>query len=202
MKSFKDYLTESKKTYPFKVKIAGDFSSDQEQTLKGLLDKFSVLEFKKTGKTPVQALPLDFPRLRNAEVNVFEVILDYPVASWELQNYLGNGVRILESDIVVRRPGEPSEQYQEPQEKREGALLNDSEYKESPNVDSKEYYGTEYNASLIKTLNDDLKAQRKIQGQQIPTEGKGETSNDLPQGTTSPIAKPEAATVFKTRNGK
>ena len=202
MKTFTEYLTESKKTYPFKVKVAGEFTAEQEQTLKGLLDKYSVLEFKRTATTPVQALPLDFPKLRNTQVNVFEVILDYPVASWELQNYLGNGLRILEQDIVVRRPGEPSEQYQEPQEKREGALLNDPDYKEAGSPKFEDYYGTEYNNSLIKTLNDDLKAQRKAQGQVIPGEVKGQTSNDLPQGMNSPIAKQEAAYVVKTRNSK
>jgi hypothetical protein len=189
MKSFKEYLTESKKTYPFKIKIAGDMSSEQEDTLKILLAKYQVVEFKKAGKTPVQSLPLDFPRLTNSEVNIYEVVVDYPVASHELANYLGNGLKILEQRIVVRKPGEPSEEYQEPQEKREGALLNDSEYKESPNVDSNDYYGDKYNASFVKALNDDLKAKRKEQGEVIPTEGKGQTTNDLPQNNQSPVAK-------------
>lgn len=187
MKSFKEHLTESKRTYDFKVKIAGDVSAEQEATMKELLGKYSVVEFKKTGKTPVQALPLDFPRLTNTEVCIYEISLDYPVASHELQNYLGNGLKILEQSIVVRRPGEPSEQYQEPGEKREGALLNDAEYKESPNVDSNDYYGDKYNASLIKTLNDDLKAQHKARGQVIPNGDDGKTTNEVAQNNQSPI---------------
>ena len=186
-KSFKDYLTESKRTYDFKVKIAGEFTTEQEECLKALLAKYQVVEFKKAAKTPVQALPLDFPRITNAEVNVFEVSLDYPVASHELQYYLGNGLRINEQAIVVRRPGEPSEEYQNPAEAREGALLNDSEYKESPNVDSKNYFGDEYNVSFVKALNNDLKAKREERGEKIPTEGAGQTTNDIPQGNTSPV---------------
>ena len=127
MKSFKEHLTESKRSYPFKVKIAGEFTTEQETTLRSLLDRYKIEGFKKTGKTPVQSLPLDFPQLRNCEVNIFEVVVDYPVASYELQNYLAGGLKISEQAIVVRKPGEPSEQYQEPHEKREGALLNDSE---------------------------------------------------------------------------
>lgn len=187
MKSFKDYLTESKRTYDFKVKIAGEFTTEQEEALKTLLNKYQVVGFKKAAKTPVQSLPLDFPRITNAEVNVFEVSLDYPVASHELQYYLGNGLRINEQAIVVRRPGEPSEEYQEPQAQREGALLNDSEYKESPNVDSSQYYGDKYNASFVKALNDDLKAKREERGEKIPTEGQAQTSNDLPQNNKSPV---------------
>lgn len=186
-KSFKDYLTESKRTYDFKVKIAGEFTAEQEDCLKALLARYQVVEFRKAAKTPVQALPLDFPRITNAEVNVFEVSLDYPVASHELQNYLGNGLRINEQAIVVRRPGEPSEEYQNPAEAREGALLNDSEYKESPNVDSKKYFGDEYNVSFVKALNNDLKAKREERGEKIPTDGAGQTTNDIPQGNTSPV---------------
>ena len=187
MKSFKDYLTESKRTYDFKVKIAGAITNEQEDTLKALLTKYQVVGFKKTATTPVQALPLDFPRLTNTEVNIYEVSLDYPVASHELQYYLGNGLKILEQQIVVRKPGEPTETYQEPGEKREGALLNDSEYKESPNVDSNDYYGDKYNASLIKTLNDDLKAQHKARGQVIPSGDDGKTTNEVAQSNTSPV---------------
>ena len=202
MKSFTEYLTESKRTYDFKVKIAGPITAECEETMQSLLAKYQVVSFKKTGQTPVQALPLDFPRLTNAEVNIYEVSLDYPVASHELQYYLGNGLKILEQCITVRKPGEPSEQYQEPQEKREGALLDDASYSEHPNVDSTSVYGDKYNASLIKTLSDDLKAQRKAQGQVIPTEGVGKTLSDLPQNNVSPILQSKNAGVVKTRNGK
>jgi hypothetical protein len=96
-------------------------------------------------------------------------------------------LKLIEQWIVVRRPGEPSEQYQEPGEKREGALLNDAEYKESPNVDGNDYYGDKYNASLIKTLNDDLKAQHKARGQVIPNGDDGKTTNEVAQNNQSPV---------------
>jgi hypothetical protein len=187
MKSFKDYLTEGKRTYDFKVKIAGPMTAECEDNMKSLLAKYQVVGFKKSATTPVQAVPLDFPRLKNAEVSIYEVSLDYPVASHELQYYLGNGLKILEQHIVVRKPGEPSEEYQEPGKTREGALLNDAEYKESPNVDSNNYYGDKYNASLIKTLNDDLKAQHKARGQVIPNGDDGKTTNDVAQNNQSPV---------------
>jgi len=201
-KTFKDYLFESKKMYPFKVKIAGEITSDQEGTLKTLLDKYQVVEFKKSAKTPVQALPLDFPRIQNAEVSIWDVTLDYPVTAFELINYLGNGLRINEQRIVVRNPNEPSEEYQRPSETYDGALLNDPNYKESPNEDFNNYYGDKYNASFVKALNDDLKAQRKARGEVIPTEGVAQTTNDLPQNNTSPVLKSKNIGIAKTANGK
>lgn len=187
MKTLNEYFMQIKKSYPFKVKIAGDFTTEQELKLKSLLEKYQVKEFKKSTKTPVQSLPLDFPKLSNVEVNIFEVTLDYPVAAFELQYYLGNGLQINEQQIVVRYPHEPYERYQEETPERTGALLNDSNYNEAPNANFDEFYGDKYNASFVKALSDDLKAKRDQRGEKIPTEGRGQTTNDLPQGTRSPI---------------
>ena len=186
-KTFKDYLMEGKKTYPFKVKIAGEITNEQEECMKSLLSKYQIATFSKTKKTPVQALPLDFPRLNNVEVNIWDVTLDYPVTSHELINYLGNGLRINEQFIVVRNPNEPSEEYQQPSETYDGALLTDSTYKESPNANPDDFYGDKYNASFVKALNDDLKAQRKARGEEIPNGDNGKTLNDIPQDNRSPV---------------
>lgn len=186
-KTFKDYLMEGKKTYPFKVKIAGKVTNEQEESMKSLLSKYQIANFKKASTTPVQALPLDFPKLNNVEVNIWDVTLDYPVTSHELINYLGNGLRMNEQFIVVRNPNEPSEQYQQPSETYDGALLTDSTYKESPNANPDDFYGDKYNASFVKALNDDLKAKRKERGEVIPNGDDGKTLNDIPQGNRSPV---------------
>lgn len=173
MKSFTEYLTESKKTYSFKVKVAGDVTSEQEGHLKSMLDRFSVAEFKKIGKTPIQSLPLDFPQVKNCEVSIYEVTLDYPTTSFELTEYIANHLQVSKQNLVVRSPHEPSEEYQTEKAKREGALLLDGEYKESESVDSSNYYGEKYNASFLKGLNDTLKQQQKERGEVRPNGGEG-----------------------------
>ena len=187
MKSFKDYLFESKKTYSFKVKIAGDVTNEEETKLRSLLEKYQIVEFSKSTKTPVQALPLDFPRLSNTEVNIWDITLDYPVTPHELLNYLGNGLRINEQRIVVRNPNEPSEDYQSPGKTYDGPLLTDSTYKESPNANFDEYYGDKYNANFVKTLSDELKEKQKARGEIRPTADSSETSNSIPQNNVSPV---------------
>ena len=187
MRSFKEHLTESKRTFDFKVKIAGDVSADSEKTLEALLQKFQVASFKKTGKTPIQSVPLDFPLIKHAEVNIYEVSLDYPTTQWELHEYLSSNLRIGRDQIVVRNPFEPTEEYQAPKAAHEGTLLQDPDFKEAPSVDSKKYYGTEYNLSFVKALNDTIKAQRKEQGQQIPEEKEVQYNTDSKENTTSPV---------------
>lgn len=194
MKNFKEYLQESalQKKYDFRVKVAGDFSKEQETKLKSMLERFQVNAFKKVGTTPIQALPLDFPQVKNCEVNIYEVSVDYPTTQQELTEYLSTGLEVSKQRLVVRRPGEPSEQYQEVTEKRDGALLDDSEYKESPNANFEDFYGTKYNSGFVKELNDLLKLERKARGEVIPTEGAAKFNTDSPENSKSVLqAAPE-----------
>ena len=149
MRSFKEYLTESVKKYDFKIKVAQECTSESETKMKGLLERFSVAEFSKKGKTPIQQLPLDFPKIKNAEVSIYEISLNYPTTANELHKYLTAELGINENYMVVRSPLEPSEEYQAPVEKREGALLSDSTYKESPNAKFDDYYGEKYKILIV-----------------------------------------------------
>ena len=188
MRSFKEYLTESKKTYDFRIKVAGGCTTEQEDKLKGLLERFSVAGFKKVGTTPIQDLPLDFPKLRNMEVSIYEVSLEYPTTQFELTEYISSGLRLTNENLVVRRPGEPLEEYQEPAEKRTGALLNDPNYSEQPKVDSADYYGAKYNTTFLKSLQADAAERRKARGEVVASEGAAKFSTDTESSSLSPIS--------------
>jgi hypothetical protein len=200
MQNFKEYLAESKKQYNFKVKIAGEVTNEQETTMKRALGRYTVadtVQSLKKSQTPIQALPLDFPQLRNCEVNIYEVTLDYPTTQQELTEYLSTELGISKQKLIVRRPGEPSEEYQEPVEKRTDALLNDPNYKEAGSPKFEDYYGDKYNSGFVKELNDILKLQRKERGEVIPQpasdnvmKNPGQTLNDIPQGTKSVVNTP------------
>jgi hypothetical protein len=188
MKNFKEYLSENiqAKKYEFRVKVAGTFSTEQETKLKSMLERFQVNAFKKVGTTPIQELPLDFPQVKNCEVNIYEVTLDYPTTQQELTEYLSSGLEVSRQKLVVRRPGEPSEEYQhiEPNT-RDGALLNDPDYKEAGNPQFEDYYGSTYNSGFVKELNDILKLQRKARGEEIPTDGAAKFNTDTEEKQTS-----------------
>lgn len=191
MRSFKEYLTESVKKYDFRIKVAQECTSEAEAKMKGLLERFGVAEFSKKGKTPIQQLPLDFPKIKNAEVCIYEATLDYPATSWELHEYLSSNMGISKDAIVVRRPGEPVERQQEAVEERTDPLLTDSEYKESPNAKFEDFYGDKYNTGFVKELNDILKLQRKERGEEIPETTAAKFNTDSPAGTAT-MLKPAA----------
>jgi len=194
MKTFKEYLSESIKTYPFRIKIAGAVTAEDEGSIKYALEKFSIAEFKKVGKTPIQSLPLDFPKVRNAEVTVFEVSTHYPTTPQELTDKLLMCLKRPLEEIVVRNPNEPLEEYQAPREKMESPLLLDPNYKEASSQSMDSFWGTNYNAQFLKQLHSDAEARRKARGEEIPggkadevMKNPGQTLNDFPQNNTSPI---------------
>jgi hypothetical protein len=192
MKNFKDYLSESKKQFDFRVKVAGTFTTEQEVAMKTLLNKFAMSGFKKTATTPIQALPLDFPQVKNCEVNIYEVSLDYPTTQQELTEYLTTELGVNKQNLVVRRPGEPSEEYQHIEANpREGALLDDPTYKEAGNPQFEDYYGDKYNTGFVKELNDILKLQRKARGEEIPSEGSAKYNTESPANTASVLKQAE-----------
>jgi len=189
MKSLKAYITESKKTWSFRVKVAGDVTTEDETKLRSLLDRFSVTEFKKTGQTPVQSFPLDFPKIRNRNVNIWEVTLDYPTTSNELTEYLSFNLGRTNEELVVRSPYEPSEEYQQQSDnKRTGALLDDPNYSESPNANWDDHWGQKHNESLIKSLSADSKKRRAELGEKIPA-GETQAVMDSNQYSKAPITQ-------------
>lgn len=125
MRSLHEILTESKKTYSFKIGVAGEIPEGFEDRLETALQKYEVAKMSSGKKTPIQERPLDFPQLQNMEVTYYEVEVNYPTTVQVLQEYLGSVCSVPQSHIIVRNPNEPQELYQ--QEKTEGeyeAVLN------------------------------------------------------------------------------
>lgn len=116
MKSFAQILTESKKTYEFKIGVAGELPEGFQDHMETALQKFKLLNSSAGKKTPIQERPLDFPQLQNMEVTYFEVETEYPTTVQILQEYLGQCCGIPQSHIIVRNPNEPQELYQEAKE--------------------------------------------------------------------------------------
>lgn len=109
MKSFKDYLTESKKTYEFKVKIAGDLPASFGTNLKNALSKFNVESISKAKRTPIQESPIDFPGVKFSEVTVFDIAVSYPTNSPIVHEAIVNLLGCENKHVVVRTIGEEYE---------------------------------------------------------------------------------------------
>lgn len=107
MKTFTQYLTEAKKTYSFKIKVAGDLPEGFKENLEGLMDKYGLVKLSGPKRTPISEIVADFPHVKNQSVNIFEVEVHYPTTASVLQDYIANVLRMTGKNIVVRDPQEP-----------------------------------------------------------------------------------------------
>jgi hypothetical protein len=167
MKTFKEYLTESKKVYSFKVKVAGELPEKFQEGLKTQLGRCGVMKVEKLSSTPIQESPLDFPELKNMEVTTFEVICEYPTTSPEIVVDI-KCMGLDESYFRVRGSNEPSEQEQilATAEPSGEALLDEIDLeKGNTKVKHKDYFGDDFNKSFLKDLSKTSKQQKKENGQ-------------------------------------
>src|SRR5210317_1452048 len=102
---FAQLLTESKKTYEFKVGIAGTLDEGFTDSLETCLKKFDVNSVSNGKKTPIQERPLDFPQLQNMEVTYYEVSLNYPTTRQVLEQYIPYCCDLPVSHVIVRGVG-------------------------------------------------------------------------------------------------
>jgi len=165
MKTFKEYLAESKKTYSLKVKIAGDLPENFADDLKSRIENRGIITFEQMKATPVQELPHDFPELKNMEVHTFDVMTEYPLTPTEVEKEIFEMGCCQAGYYKVRNSASPSEIDQlAADDERIGALLHDNEYKDGMKVKHKEYFGDDFNKDFLKTLSKEAKERKKELG--------------------------------------
>ena len=189
MSTFKDYLAESVKSYDYKIKVAGAIDKDFANKMETALAKFEVSKMSAGKKTPIMTMPLDFPMLSNEEVTIFDVTTNYPVSVRELKEYLSDRMRIPATHIVVRKPNEPSEEYQDQMQVKSEYKnrLQDLEYSDAPKVNAEDFHSTKANMSLLKEL---LKDREEHKDHPKGGQDTGVQSHIEEKGTPSPLSKP------------
>jgi len=160
MKTFRELLAESTKTYAVRVKIAGDLPEAFEKKFKDYMTKYEVVEFKKVGSTPVQEHPHEFPRIKNKEVAIFDVETSYPISFPQLEGVLAEHFGVSADHIRVKHPADVTEIMPDDEGEYESKLM-DGEYKDSPKTEPT--FGDEYNMSLFKELMKDRSEQSATQ---------------------------------------
>lgn len=185
MKSFAEYLTESKKTYEFKVGVAGELPEGFEDRMEIGLKKYGLTAVSTGKKTPIQERPLDFPQLQNMEVTYFDIELTYPTTTSVLEDYLSNLCTVPRYHLIVRNPNEPQEQYQESTADGEYNVLLTADYSESEN--NQKQVGTDRVMELLKELETARKEQETNPMEGVPV-GESEdigdaVNNDSPIGS-------------------
>ena len=196
MSTFKHYLAESTKSYDYKIKIAGEPKDIDKNALESALQKFEVANMSAGKKTPIMTLPLDFPALSNEQVTIYDVTTNYPASSREMHEYLSDILRVPATHIVVRKPSEPSEEYQNDMQvakKSEYATkLQDIEYKDANKVNAEDFHSTKANMSLLKELLKDRQENKDAPKEKENIQSKEDAPADSPfTKSTNPHPDPK-----------
>jgi hypothetical protein len=132
MKSFKEYLTESKKIYEFKVKIAGDCPKDCSAQLKTALQQFHVGSVSAGKSTPIQERQSEFPEHKNVGMTIFDVTTDYPATSLQIRDMVADRLGLAHANVKVKSFAEEREhEINHANDERTGKALVGSEQEPS-----------------------------------------------------------------------
>ena len=183
MKTFKELLLESQKTYNFKIRVAGDLPEGFEDNLKTHMQKFEVVNMGAGKRAPITERPLDFPQLQNIEVTTYEVEVKYPTTSYILEQYIVQNCKVPHSHVTVRGEFDPIEEQQAKEEPTEYQTILTTE--DMGGESAQDSVGPNRVMELLKEL-EAARKEREID----PMEGApaGESKDiDEKQNTKSPV---------------
>jgi hypothetical protein len=173
MKSFTKILTESKKQYAFRVKLAVGCSKDDLADLKSALDKYKVAAMSEPKITPIIATHMDFPHLNNVDVTIIDILTDYPANPVQIREIIRDTMKIAETHIMVTSP--QSDEDAKPVEPKKGVSVIDKPYE-----DEKKRF--DILGELKKVLDDHETRKFEFAAK---SDAKPNSTNELPQNNTS-----------------
>ena len=152
MRSLKQYITESLKSYNYTIKIAGDVDKNFIDMFKYNLNKFDPIRISDPVKTPIQKSPYGFPNLSNQSITIIKADFRYPATEPMIQQiaqllgYNINMVRVISTDFD---DSINSEQVGYANEMSHNPLLLHPELEEQPGAkEANKAYGDSYLSSL------------------------------------------------------
>ena len=182
MKSLQEYIASRNQPYEFRIKRAKiDPKGEIMERIKHALDAYELATI-----TPANSLPIqehrEFPKWGACECWQFEATVNYPTTPVQIAQLIRERAGINPEWVCVY-----GKQQAEDNEEHEGSLLLDNELKDVPGA--QELVGDKRKDSMLKELdaqspklmgfkNNDPVAEKTKEAQ---------TTNALPQGTTSPV---------------
>ena len=185
MKPFAKYLTESEKTYNYRIKMVGDVPSMFVKELEGKLAQFDVVKISKIKTAPVRKEIPDFPAFPNQPMSIVDVEFRYPAIEPQIKQ-LAQLLGMDPNRIVMNTL--PYEESMNDESRKIGIenkdLLDKPDYP-APDAEqralSKDYATGPYDHAVLKNA---YRSNFTIAGNKTPP---AKTTNDLPMGVKSPM---------------
>ena len=192
MKNLTEYMTASEKQYVYRVKVAGDFPKEKYNKFKAALEMFDVDTCTAPKKTPIQSDPHGFPGLKNEEVSIFDITVNYP-ANEEQLRVLADRCGIEGNKIVIMSKDWNDSMNKELEGVEDGTRLDTPDYPEQTAEQKKasDDYADSYKTAA-KEFAGEANTDFEIAGDATPA-AKYTTDDD--QGKDSPLSKVERKSI-------
>lgn len=181
MKTFAHYLTESQKTFKFKIKVAEELSDETLDKIERGLQMYKLVDISKPKRLPIQQNPVNFETLGAVEVNVMEVETAYPATIEQVKTVIETCGGIPAKHIFVHTEAQEQDIVRITADKDGKPLLMQDYEKSDEKV--QELYGDENIKITLKALED---GKRKYEFE-VNNKEKFASTNQIPQGVLSPV---------------
>lgn len=184
MKTLAEYLVESKQTYDYRIKIAGDAPNDFLKAFEDKLKQFDVVSISTPKKTPVQKALGDFPAFPNESMTFMDATFNYPATPQQIVQI----VQLLGFDpnrvLVQDKKYADSVDAEREKQGQNKNLLSDTDFPapDKEQKDLKKDYSAEPQDHAV--LKNAYKSSFTIAGGKTAP---AKTTSDYPVGTKSPI---------------
>jgi hypothetical protein len=155
MKSLKQYLAESEKTYEFKLRTVVEMSDEQLDKLERYLAKYNVESVGAPSKSILQKSPVGFGDYGPAEVHTMDIATRLAVTPNALHEEISRATGVPMGAIRVHYASESVmlDEIEETVTDEEGkSVLADAEYSEADKIKTEDYYGDAFNEKFVKNL--------------------------------------------------
>jgi len=193
MKSLTEYIASRNQPYDFRIKIAKiEPKGEIMERIKNALDAYELVSVTSAKSLPIQE-HREFPKWGACECWQFEATVAYPTINTQIRQLIIERAGINPEWVCVygKQQADDNDAFEAYGKDHTGSLLLDSELKAAPG--GQDLVGDRRKDSLLKELD---KASVMLEGPDEPdlvtTQAKektrpAQTTNQLPQGTKSPV---------------
>ena len=179
IRSFVSHLQDSKKLYSFKMRMAFECTDNMYKRIEAALDAYQLESITKPKSLPIQEDTVNFPKAGPVEINIIEMELGYPVIPEMLHSLLIERCQLDGSRFVIHTLAQDADRTPQMGTYEKGKALLNTELEEFKLTEK--VYGNEFVSEFLDSIET-----REFEFA-ADNEKKAETTNDLEQGTKSPM---------------
>ena len=177
MKSLKQFIVESQKTYEFKIKLACDSDDLDMDQVEQAVASFDPVEITKPKSLPYQK-SAEFPNAAATQIQLITVVTKYPSTPEQIRSLIANKCNIHESNIIVRTAAQDLDFENQPVAEPSGEAVLGTDYEAS---DHQDHVGQK---AVDTAMKDHKSREYEFAGDKT---ARAKTLNDEPAGKMSPV---------------